>query len=352
MANENQTQVIYLPSPSKVRTIVAVTAAVVAILLILGVGALLKRLFDENTKLRTEVTEFKQLTEGLVRASTKWATKADLDTKLKDMLTKEDREALQKDLSDLRATLTVVGKTVGSLGRKISNLEKSTREGPQNPNVEKCADGRLIDTYGYTKAPQIKEMTDFNEAPLAEVTFDAAKSKPWKYNVYERRFHLTTAVGKQDSGQLAFYHTLDYDVPDKSDKKYRIKLLSSEYLQVPESRKMYWWNPVLDVGAFVGANVHSFAIGPGRSDGVFSFGAELGVSFSSYGYTKADSLWRLFRVGLGYDAERRTGHLSFAPATFNVGDPLPVLTNLWLYPYVGVDSGGGVLLGGGIGFQL
>lgn len=352
MSNENQPQVIYLPSPSKVRTIIMVVVAVVAILIILGIGIYLKKLFDENAKLRTEVTEFKQLTDTLVRASTKWATKADLDDKLKDMLTKEDRAALQKDLDELRASLVAVGKTVGSLGRKVSDLERSTREGPQNPDVEKCADGRLIDKYGYTKAPQIKDMTDVNKAPLAEVSFDASKDKPWKYNVYERKFHLTTAVGKQDSGQMAFYHTLDYEVPEKSDQKYRIKLTSSEYLQVPQYRKMYWWNPLLDIGAFVGANIHSFALGPGRPDGVFSFGAELGISFSSYGYTKADNLWRFFRLGLGYDAERRSGHLSFAPVTFNVGDPLPLLTNLWVYPYVGIDSGGGVLLGGGIGFQL
>jgi hypothetical protein len=210
----------------------------------------------------------------------------------------------------------------------------------------------LIDTHGYTKAAQIKDVTDSNQAPLAEVSFDASKEKPWKYSVYERKFHLTTAIGKQDNGQLAFYHTLNYEVPEKSDQKYSIKLTSSEYLQLPQSRKMFWWNPLLDVSLFAGANVHSFAIGPGRADGVFSFGAELGISFSSYGYTKADNLWRFFRVGLGYDAERRTGHLSFSPALFNIGDPLPLLTNLWVYPYVGIDSGGGVLIGGGIGFQL
>jgi len=352
MSDANQPQVIYLPAQSKWRTIVTVVGVVMAILLILAIGGLLKKLFDENAKLRTEIIEFKQLTDGLVHASTKWATKADLEEKLKDMLTKEDRKALQKDLGELRATLVAVGKTVGSLGRKISDLEKSTSEGPPNPDVERCPDGRVIDTYGYTKAPQNKELTDVNTAPLAFVTFDAAKDKPWKYSVYERQFYLSTAVARQDNGQFIFYHTLNYSVPEKSNEKHRIKLTSSEYLQVPESRKMFWWNPLLDVGAFVGANIHSFTIGPGRSDGVFSFGAELGISFSSYGYTKADNLWRLFRVGLGYDAERRAGHLSFSPAAFNIGDPLPLLTNLWVYPYVGIDSGGGVLLGGGIGFQL
>jgi len=350
--DENKSQVVYLPAPSTFRTALLAIGVIVSILLVIAVGGILKNLMDENTKLRTEVTEFKQLTENLVRASTKWATKDDLDAKLKNMLTKEDRDALQRDLDSLKASLVAVGKTIGSLGKKVSELEASTSEGPQNPDIVECDDGRLVDVHGYTKAAQVKEITDANTAPLASVSFDASKEKPWKYSVYERKFHLSTAVGKQENGQFAFYHTLDYEVPEKSGSKYRISLTSSEYLQLPQERRMFWWNPVLDAGLFAGANIHSFAFGPGRSDGVFSFGAELGLSFSSYGYTKVDSLWRFFRVGLGYDAERRTGHLSFAPALFNVGDPLPLLTNLWLYPYVGLDSGGGVLVGAGIGFQL
>lgn len=348
---DNSPQVIYLPSPSKWRTIFTITGVIVGIILILAIGGLLKKLYDDNTALRQEVTEFKKLTETLVRASTTWATKEDLESKLKDMLTTEDRKALQRDLNSLRATLIAVGNTVGSLGKKVSELEVSDKQGTPNPNVEKCADGRVIDTHGYTKAPQIKELTDVNKAPLASVTFDAAKSKPWNYSVYERQFHLTTALSKQESGKFVFHHTLNYSVPEKSDQKYSIKLTSSDYLQTPETRRVFWWNPVLDVGAFVGGNLHSFGVGPGRGS-VFSFGAELGISFSSYGKTKVDSLLRFFRVGAGYDAERQAGHLSFSPVSFNAGDPLPLITNLWFYPYAGVDSGGGVLVGGGIGFQL
>lgn len=351
MSDANQPQVVYLPAPSKWRTILMVAGLVVAVLLILAVGGLLKKLFDENAQMRTEIVQFKQLTADLVRSSTQWATKDDLDAKLKDMMSKDDLEMIRKDLASLRASLVAVGSTVGSLGRKISSMERSDREGPPSASIEKCQDGRLVDIHGYTKAPQVKEMTDVNSAPLASVTFDASLDKPWGYDVYERKFHLSTTVGKQDNGQMVFYHTLGYEVPGKSDKRYKINLTSSEYLQAPQVRQMSWWNPVLDVGVFVGGNAHPFAWG-GDPGSRFSVGAELGLTFSSYGYTKVDSLWRFFRVGAGYDAQRKTAHFSFAPATFNVGDPLPLITNLWLYPYVGIDSGGGLMVGGGIGFQL
>jgi hypothetical protein len=347
MANEIQIQ-----PPGTWRTILMVSGMVAVLLVFLAVGGLLKKLSDENSRMRTEITQQKQLTSDLVRSSTAWATQKGLESQLSALVSKEDLAALRKDLADLRAGLVAVGNTVGSLGRKISGMEASDRQGAPNPVTQSCQDGRLIDTHGYTKTPQIKEMTDSNSAPVASVAFDASLAKPWSYGVYERRFHLSTAVGKQDDGQMVFYHTLDYSVPEKSDRRYRISLLSSSYSQLVQARRMYWWNPVLDVGVFAGANIHSLSWGAGDSGGRLSVGAELGISFSSHGYTKVDSLWRFFRAGIGYDASRGTAHLSFSPFAFNVGDPLPLVTNLWLYPHVGIDSGGGLLVGGGIGFQL
>ena len=196
-------------------------------------------------------------------------------------------------------------------------------------------------------------MTDSNSAPLASVTFDAAKDKPWSYDVFERKYRIVTAVGKQDNGQMTFHHTLDYTVPGKSIENYKISLLTSEYLQVPPSRKMFWWNPILDIGPFVGGTFLKYAMWDmGRPDSVLSVGADLGLSFSSYGETRVDSLWRFFRVGLGYDAERRSGRLSFTPVLFNLGNPMPLITNLWLGPYISADSAGGLGAGLGITLQL
>jgi hypothetical protein len=268
---------------------------------------------------------------------------------MKDVLSKEDLKAVKDDLKTVGASLTAVGRTVGSIRRKVSALEKSDREGPPNPEVVKCDDGRIIDVHGYTKAPQIKELEDGNEAPVAKAEFNAAKAKPWKYEVYERSYHLTTVVGKKDSGQLTFHHVLEYGVPGHSDKTFPVKLATSEYLQIPRSRQMYWWSPGIDVGVFAGGRVFSIGGDPGD---IFSFGADLGFSFSSYGRTKADSLLRFFRLGAGYDAQHNAAHFSFAPVQVNLGDPIPLLTNLWLWPYIGLDTGGALNVGGSVGLRL
>jgi hypothetical protein len=241
---------------------------------------------------------------------------------------------------------------VGVIDKKVSALEVSDNTIPTEDPPVVCDDGRLIDVHEYTKSIQVKELEDSNKAPVAEVRFDASKAAPWQYEVFGREFRLTTVVGKQESGQMSFHHKLQYSVPDKGPEAYDVKIISSDYIQAPLKNKVFWFNPIVDVDFFAGGRVAGFASGPGRSDEIVSAGIDLGLSLSSYGETKTDSLFRLFRFGLGYNAERRAGQLSLAPITFNVGNPLPVLTNLYLTPMAAIDTAGGFTLNLGAGVQF
>ncbi|MFA5048321.1 MAG: hypothetical protein WC516_04860 [Patescibacteria group bacterium] len=334
---------------SRLNSILTAFVAVLAVGLIIVAYFTWKSLRDENQLLRNEIVESKKLTKTLIRGSTKWATKEDVVLALGGLVTKEDLKTIQNDLNSLGSRLSAVGQTVGSIKARIAKLEASDSEGPENP-VATSSDGKIIDIHGYTKKPQIKELEDSNKAPLANVQFDASKDKPWSYEAYRRDYKIVTVVGKKDDGQLTFHQQLQYYVPDKNkDKIYNVELLSSKYLQVPLKNQMFWFNPILDVNVFVGGNIHPFGNWSGRPDSIFSFGADIGLSFSSYGETKADSWFRLFRLGVGYDAERRVGHFSFAPFAFNIGKPLPLLTNLYLTPQIAIDTAGGLILGLGIG---
>lgn len=93
-------------------------------LLVLGYLAY-KKLFDENTKLRAEITEFKQLTETLVRSSNEWTTKKDLKEYLSNLLTAEDLKKLQKDINNQGSRISAVGRTIGVLSGRIADLEKA-----------------------------------------------------------------------------------------------------------------------------------------------------------------------------------------------------------------------------------
>ena len=324
--------------------------------LLIGIGVIgylaYKRLMEENIKLKNEVTQFKTLTETLVRSSTQWATKKTLKEELKSLLKPEDLKALHDDIKKQGARLSVVGKTVGSLSRKVAKLEATDRTGPVNTDVVTCSDGRLIDVHKYTKAPQIKRLKDNNNASVADVEFNAAKAKPWSYELFTRKYKLATVVSKKDSGQLVFHHNLKYNSSADGDKEYPIKLTSSSFKQAQLGSKFFWLNPKLDFNFFIGGRVTDFALGPGNPSDIVSFGADLGVSLSSYGETKIDSWWRMFRFGIGYDAQRQAGHLSFAPTSFNLGKLLPLISNMYLAPQIGIDTAGGVTIGLGIGPQL
>jgi len=340
-------------TPSRFNSIATIVGVVLVLgLIVVGYFAW-KKLNEENVRLRSEIIEFKKLTETLVRSSTKWATKGDLKNQMKDLLTKEDFKTLESDMDDLNARLTAVGHTVGTIKRKVSKLEASDREGPENPKVVKCDDGKLVDVHEYTKKPQIKELKDTKEAPVAEVKFDASNKKPWSYDIYQRDHRLVTVVGKKDSGQFTFHHKLEYSIPKKDPSKvYSIDLVTSDYIQVPLKNRIFWFNPILDLNFFTGGKIYEFADGPGRSESIVSIGVDLGLSLSSYGETRVDSLFRLFRIGTGYDAERQAAHFSFAPFAFNVGNPLPLLTNLYLTPQISVDTAGGLSVSLGVGPQF
>lgn len=334
---------------SKFTSIITTIIAVSILLLMVIVFFAWKSIRDENIVLRNQVVEFQKLTNSLVRSSVKWATKDDLNNAMKNSLSKEDLQSVKDDLEKLGARLSAVGSTIGSIQRKVAELEASDKEGPEN-SVITCSDGKIVDTYGYTKHPQIKELQDINKASLASVQFDASKEKPWNYEVFKRDYNLTTIVGKKDDGQYTFYHTLNYSVPDKDkDKKYTIQLTSSEYLQTPLKNTMYWLNLILDLNVFAGGKVWEFNKGDGRPDNILSAGFDVGISFSSFGETRADSVFRLWRLGMGWNIEREAFHFSFAPFTFNVGKYLPLFTNLYLTPQVAIDSAGGMTVNLGVG---
>lgn len=328
---------------------------VVAVIIIFGIGAVgyvaYQKIMEENLKLRNEVTQFKTLTETLVRSSNKWTTKDDLKDSLATLLTADDLKALQDDIRKQSARISAVGRTVGKLSGKIAKLEESDQQGDKNPDVVACEDGRLVDIHGYTERTQTKRIQDNNKASVADVTFDASKEKPWDYELFGRQYNLTTVVSKKESGQLNFHHSLKYKTSADGEKEYPIALASSEFKQIQLGSKFYWLNPRLDLGAFAGINVLSVPV-LGDNTSLASVGVDLGLSISSYGENKLDSWWRFFRFGAGYNASRQAFQLSLTPAVFNLGKVLPLISNLYVGPQVGIDTGGGMTVNLGFDVQL
>ena len=317
--------------------------------IILGLIATNLLSYFQNSELAGKIADFRKVTDTLVRSQTEIVSKKDLEDALKKYLTNKDISELKKDLKKMGATLGSVGITIGNLERKVKYNQKSDRKGKPKETVVVCKeDGRPIDVYGYTKASQIKTIKDKNEADLADITFDASSKTPWSYEVFLREFYLSTIVGKRKDGSSIYYHSLKYKVPSKhGDKLYNIPIISSSYKQRLNNRQMFWWNPTIDLSIGVGGIVYTIT----PPEDLLSVGVDIGLSFSSYGRTKADNLWKFFRIGIGYDAVQESAFLSFAPILFNIGDPMPLLTNLYIVPKISFDHKGnlGITFGFSVG---
>lgn len=120
-----------------------------------------------------------------------------------------------------------------------------------------------------------------------------------------------------------------YEVTPDGDKKFE---LTKFEVTVDDQRlpHFHWWSPHLDIAAL------------GTTTGV---GASLGISVAGYGKTENDLSWRFVRLSLDIFDKPAVG---FTPFVYNVGGPMPLISNLYLGPHVGwkLDTGYvGLMLG-------
>ena len=128
------------------------------------------------------------------------------------------------------------------------------------------------------------------------------------------------------SGAINHYLNL-WEVDEKGERLGKFEVKSFEVIvQKPENKSFFLWSPRLDAGAFIGSSF----------DLKLTSGASIGFSTSGYGYTKNDLSWRFLRLGVDF-SDSKVG-LSLSPALYNVGNVLPLVSNLFLGPYVSFNS--------------
>ena len=106
--------------------------------------------------------------------------------------------------------------------------------------------------------------------------------------------------------------------------------------------KFFWWDPHMDIGVGIGLRSNS-TIGKLNWEGL----ASVGLTPMSYGLSSRELAWRFARLSLDLGQGVSVG---LSPVLYNIGNNLPVFTNLWVGPFANYglsdkEWGFGLLLG-------
>ena len=265
---------------------------------------------------------FKQLSETLARAQNELVTKAELNVFAK--MTGIDLSKIKTDLKKVGADLSAVGQTVATIEGTIQSGQGSDdttdHDTPDQP--QSC---KLCDLHNYTASIQAKDVM-LGKMPHARVEFDASKDKPWTIVNDKVDVEVTTIVGKSDKENVdVFYHEIaliNGSRPDLAGKKFKLKIVSSEFKQTLSGNKeFYWWNPIVDLGIDIDLSL--------KTEPTFLGGSSLGFSFLSYGDTKNSLDWKFLRLGAGMSYDKNL-YLTIQPAQYNMKNLLPFISDMWI----------------------
>jgi hypothetical protein len=141
------------------------------------------------------------------------------------------------------------------------------------------------------------------------------------------------------SGAVNHYLTLT-ELDDEGNEVGKLKLEKFDMI-VNDQREAqwYWWAPHVDIGAFGGYHT---MMKPG-------FGGSLGFSVMGYGLTENDLSWRVLRVSA--DVSDTFG-FGLTPGMYNLGELIPLVSNIWIGPHVIFNVDGTQIVGIWIGAVL
>ena len=305
-----------------VKYIVALTAALVIALT--GVGYLIYNRYqmsETNDLLNSELMEA-NLEIG--RAHTLYGN------------AQAKNEKLQKDLQDYLKKNNELIVAYGELEAKYDAVVNNT----EVPTDVTTGDPIACDVPSFSRGMLYEAITENTLTPVDSLQgayqdhrlFIGCLVKPYPNS--DRNipmfigYNLHLSIGGQvvetytESGAVNHYVNL-FELDDKGNRVGEFKLSRLEFVvNKPDKSKFFWFNPKLDIGVFAG---YAF-------DKSFTTGGTLGMSFMSWGLTENDLTFKFLRLGL--DASSNRFGVSFAPAMWNAGSVIPVISNLWVSPAV------------------
>lgn len=280
--------------------------------------------------LEQRVTELQRANLELGRAETRIG-----DANLMiEKLNKQVQEEIKKNQAALRlyAELEALYETEKQKVKIITKIVYKDREIP-------IPAGKIfvkLDDGTYQEVSSMK--FGYNDFRI-NITGDAIKQE-LSYKLHQK-FRIIFVESQLPTGDRNHYAEL-YEIDEQGKDVGKLTLTNFKVIRSEELKpKMMWWNPKLDLNL-------GYTFSPKGLDHGWS--GTVGLSFSAYGATPDDISWRFFRFGVGIS--QSAALLDFSPFQYNVGKKLPLISNLWIGPSVGVilnSEKKAITIGTGIG---
>ena len=286
--------------------------------------------------------EQKALIDGIVRSQSQYATRADVESFVKE--NGVNLKAIKDDLENLRAELSSVNVVIaGSKGQVGGNIP-STGTGGSDPSH---IDPKNPDPFGHVSTQQklaLNENFGSSLVPIGTVGFSAWQKDPWNVDILQREYKLVNVIGVDENQRNYVYNKFTIKT---ADKEYTIPITKSETKQEFPAAKFSFWNPRLGMSAGGSVNLTQAPIHGSANAGIV-------LSIMSYGKFKNSPDIQAFQLGAGYQTGTQKLSAIINPINFNIGHMVgtSLINNTYIGPSLQVDTGGNVFTGinVGIGF--
>jgi len=284
-------------------------------------------------QLESSGIQMKQLEDSITRSQSLYVTSDYLDQSLQDL----DMEGIKTDLETLNAKVTAINSilvsSLGYYGTKIKSTTTKPSPNPPIPPALPCEGGTGTcanpDKYGYLNNAQTLKLEEFftdQKVPFGSTTFKSWEENPWTLQVHSRNYLVDTVLSQDEDGQYIAHNKFQIEV---EGKKYPVALKEAKIVQ-KTTESEFWFNPKVYLGTGVGVNVTPEL----RAEVVPS----VDVSMFSYGPNKKQTTFSFLNIGIGAHTQQLAPAIVISPANYNVGEPLPLLDNLFVGPSVSIDT--------------
>jgi hypothetical protein len=296
--------------------------------------------FNTKSELPPEIRIQLQENQALIanmRASNQELKNLILELKSKDGQQARLIEYVEAENKKKDARIDELGVIVAKLDRSVNKLRTPATVAKTPALTGDPEEDKRREELAYEYKQIDATDTNGEKFPIAWAMYSPNKppDERWKTGTYDLEFNVTVVESETEEGtydRAVSAHIENNTNPETIGKEYPIPLPKSNIIWAkaePPPKKFRWWSPRL---------------GAGMTFTPEDMAPKIDISLSSYGRSKRDIDWRFFTFGVGAakgteeDSNEWKGIFSFELASWNVGNVLPLVENLFVAPVVTYDT--------------